>query len=113
MRNEKITLDDPRDFLVWREGMGRTLEIYDIQVSSERRKGRGSLLLKFLYQQMPSGVAVVYAFTRWGNKVAHQFYERNGYTIRCRVHEFYRDLVDDGKERRLEVEDAVMWARNL
>ena len=99
MKTHTITLDNPGDCLIWREGMGRTVEIFDIRVASERRCGRGRELLERLLQIVNpqddcvrgDRPAVIYAFTRMSNTVAHQFYEACGFRILGRLHEFYRD----------------------
>lgn len=82
---------DDRDRLEWREGHGRTVEIFDIVVGSERRKGRGRALIQLLLQQVPGDTAMVYAITRLSNAIAHQFYEACGFRIVGRLHYFYRD----------------------
>jgi ribosomal protein S18 acetylase RimI-like enzyme len=73
---QRIELEDPRDFLVWRMGSGNTVEIFDIQVGSERRSGRGRALVNLLLNKfLPRGVKRVWAITRDTNFIAHQFYE--------------------------------------
>lgn len=60
------------DFLEWREGMGNTVEIYDIQVNSERGKGIGRNMFEKLKAMNPG--KNIYAFTRKSNFIAQDFY---------------------------------------
>lgn len=87
----RISLDDDRDVLIWREGSGRSVEIFDIVVGSERGKGKGRRLIAALLAELPEGTSMVYAITRLGNTIAHQFYEALGFRIVGRLHHFYRD----------------------
>lgn len=97
MTHHLITLDDYRDFLVYRQGMGRTVEIYDICVETDRRKGKGRKLIKRLLENLKDAypdTSMVYAVTRIGNTIAHQFYEALGFRLLGRLHYFYRDSGD-------------------
>lgn len=75
--------DAPDDFLVWRHGSGGTVEILDIQVSSDRRKGRGRALVERLLRDVcaisHSGDTRVWAITRSSNLIAQKFYEALGF----------------------------------
>jgi ribosomal protein S18 acetylase RimI-like enzyme len=94
---ERITLDDePGDWLDWRRGSGRTVEIFDIHVGNERRRtGKGRRLVQALLGRLttgtekPDGVTLVWATTRWGNTAAQEFYEALGFRIVGRLHYFY------------------------
>lgn len=93
----RTTLNDGKDFVVWRLGMGRTAEILDIQVSSERRKGVGRELVELAVRTIRGNapdVAIVYAITRLKNTIAHQFYEALGFRLVGRLHYFYRNSGD-------------------
>jgi ribosomal protein S18 acetylase RimI-like enzyme len=96
------------DYLDWRPGMGRTVEIFDIQVGSQRRHGIGRQMIKELKvtllatDQPPS---VIYAITRFSNTVAQEFYEALGFRIAGRLHNFYRDT---GKK-----EHGIVYAYDL
>lgn len=70
----RITLEDPRDFVDYREGSGHTIEIFDIQVGSERRQGKGRRLLELLFAHLKPETRV-WAITRADNETAQQFYE--------------------------------------
>lgn len=102
--------DDTRDFLVWREGQGRTIEIYDIQVGSDRRKGRGRRMVETLVAEQRAlahnGAVVVYAITRWNNTIAHEFYEALGFRIVARLHNFYRESAGD-------IEHGIVYGLDL
>ena len=97
MPEHLMTLDDdPRDFIVWRQGSGRSVEIFDIQIGSERRIGRGTKLVDKLLNSLRKGttgggVTTVYAITRHGNTIACQFYEKLGFRLCGRLHYFYTD----------------------
>ena len=76
--SNRLTYDDSADFLDHRGGSGGTIEIFDIQVSSERRKGRGRLLIEHLLRKVSKewGKEVrVWAITRAENIIAQKFYE--------------------------------------
>lgn len=94
----RLNGDDPRDFIEFRPGNGRTVELFDIQVVSQRRKGIGKDLvdkLIFHVSGWDPPPAVVYAMTRIDNPIAHQFYEALGFRLLGRLHYFYRDGGDD------------------
>ncbi len=110
---DRIQLNDPRDFLIWRKGMGRTVELFDIQVGSERRKGRGKELIETLLRRLPKNTAHVFAITRLSNATAHQFYESLGWRIVGRLHYFYRDLKDVKGERVWDLEHALVYGVDL
>lgn len=87
-------------FLIWREGTGNTIEIFDIHVPShERRLGRGRRLMEMLVDPL-SDDKVVWAITRATNKVGQQFYEN----LNFKVMAFIRDIYGDG-------EHGIMYGR--
>lgn len=102
----KITLESDGDYLYWRDGSGRSVEILDIAVHSERGKGRGTELFKRLLKEIPQGVSLIFAITRLSNTIAHQFYEKLGFRIVGRLHHFYQD----GPEG---TENALMYGLDL
>ncbi len=78
--------------LLWRQGMGRTVELFDIGVpNSSRRQGIGRGLIEQLKLAVPDDTALIYAFVRYDNTAAQQFYESLGFRIVARLHDFYRD----------------------
>jgi ribosomal protein S18 acetylase RimI-like enzyme len=97
----RIVLADPEDFLDWREGSGGTVEIFDVQVMSARRKGRGRLLVRKLLTELGPGV-VVWAITRADNEVAVQWYQALGFDVMGVLRRFY------GAERGV---DAILFGR--
>ena len=112
----RITLDDePGDWLDWRRGSGRTVEILDIHVANERRRtGKGRRLVLELVNSVPrgtevaDGVTLVWALTRWSNKVAQQFYESMGFRLVSRCHNFYTE----GPLAR-DKEDAALYGLDV
>jgi ribosomal protein S18 acetylase RimI-like enzyme len=109
MGARRITLDsDTRDFLEWRQGSGRTVEIYDIMVGSHRRQGRGrSLVNMLLGHHLPKGTTLVYAITRIDNIIAKQFYEELRFRLIGSLWNFYKDT---GAANTV---DAVMYGRDV
>lgn len=106
----KITLENSNDYLLWRKGSGRSLEIYDIAVNSERRKGRGRELINKLLEALKHDsetrtTSVIFAITRISNTKAHQFYEACGFRIAGRLQNFYRD--------GYQTEQALMYALDI
>lgn len=74
-----------RDYLLWRYGMGDTLEIVDIAVYSGRRKGVGRSMIDELEKDK-----TIYAFCRSTNIEAHKFYKKLGFKRRF-LPKFYPD----------------------
>ena len=98
----KIILDnDDRDFLLWRDGSGDTIEIFDIAVGSERGVGKGRRLIELLFEQLHAETRV-FAITRATNLVAQQFYEKLRFDVVGVLRRFYSG--------NMEV-DAVMYGR--
>jgi ribosomal protein S18 acetylase RimI-like enzyme len=87
----RLILKDPGDFIDWREGSGRTIEIFDIAVNTVRREGKGRQLLDKLRSAIPTDTSLIFAITRCSNEIAQQFYESNGFRIVGRLHRFYQD----------------------
>lgn len=82
MNDHRIDLIGPDshptgDTLIWRQGSGNTVEIFDISVCADRRReGRGRTMMNILLDsQLPEGTRTVYAITRSTNRIAQQFYE--------------------------------------
>lgn len=91
MTTNRLILKDECDFLDWRLGSGRTVEIADIAVNSTRREGKGRQLIERLKNNVPSDTSLIYAITRVSNEIAQQFYESAGFRIVGRLHRFYQD----------------------
>jgi ribosomal protein S18 acetylase RimI-like enzyme len=100
---ERIELNGGQDFLEWRRGSGNTIEIYDIVVNSERRTGKGRLMLSMLLRAVRPQDATVFAITRTENKIAQDFYLACGFHVTGALYEFY----DAGCGRV----DALMFGR--
>lgn len=96
----RLTLEDYRDFIDWRPGSGRSVEIFDIAVGSARRQGRGRELIRRLLVEIPKETSLVFAITRISNTIAQQFYESCGFRLISRLHNFYQDGVN-GNEHAL------------
>jgi ribosomal protein S18 acetylase RimI-like enzyme len=85
----RIILDnDPRDFLDYREGSGGSIEIFDIQVGSERGKGKGRRLIEALFSRLKPETRV-WAITRAENEVAQKFYEKLCFDVVSPLRRFY------------------------
>lgn len=72
-----ITKNNDLDIIEFREGMDNTWEIFDIKVTSTRRKGIGSSLVKEMIETV--NPRIVYAFTREKNELARAFYTSLGF----------------------------------
>lgn len=96
-------IGDSSDFLLWREGSGGTIEIFDLAVNRERRQGRGRALVHALQVWAEAnGVKRLWAITKADNFVAQQFYEE----LRFRSVPL-RDFYGEGGI------DAVMYIRDV
>lgn len=84
----RLEINNGQDFLEYREAPGDTVEIVDIAVNSERRKGNGTKLMRMLEEKFPR--SKFYAFSRHENAIARRFYARNGYR-QITVTRFYPD----------------------
>lgn len=83
-----IFKNDKLDFLVYRPAGGGTIEIFDIEVGSERHKGIGtSLIMELIEKEKPK---VITAITRGSNVPARRFYEKLGFTP-VKLGSFYPD----------------------
>lgn len=65
------------DHLHYREGAGDTVEIFDIAVNSNLRKGIGSRMIKMLEQKYQG--KHIFAITHSANEIAQRFYKKNGF----------------------------------
>lgn len=65
------------DRLVYREGAGDTVEIFDISVNSEVRRGIGTRMINTLKKQFPN--KHIFAITHSHNLIAQEFYKSNGF----------------------------------
>lgn len=91
---KKITRNGEKDFLVYREGSGNTIEIFDIAVESERGKGVGTSMVRELIQTVRlENKKTVWAITRSSNFVAQQFYESLGFRVVGVLRDFYKDEI--------------------
>lgn len=98
----KIVGEYSCDFLIWRDGSGDTVEILDIVVDSDRRKGRGRQLIEALFKMLPAATKV-FAITRTSNLIAQQFYEKLGFSVTGILRNFYGSA---------HSADAVMYGRS-
>lgn len=96
---KKITRNDGQDHLIYREGSGGTVEIFDIVVNSERMKGVGRSMIKELVSQVDTHL--IFAITRSTNTGAQRFYSKVGFVLVAQLRRFY------------EEEDAIMFAYRI
>lgn len=103
-----IYLNQGKDCLKYRDGSGNTVEIFDIVVGSDRRKGIGSQMVRILRSQLPPEKTLVYAITRASNQIAHRFYEACGFRLIANLFDFYKD--DPDQKNSI---DAIMYGLDL
>jgi ribosomal protein S18 acetylase RimI-like enzyme len=82
----RYSLNQGKDYLVYRYGHNNTVEIDDIAVMSERRKGYGTQLVDRLKKKNKN----IYALMRASNDKAKLFYEKNGFKGTL-IKRFYQD----------------------
>lgn len=97
------------DYLTYRIGSGKTVEIYDIVVNSERRQGKGRWLVNRLIDSLPKDIRLVFAITRADNFIAQQFYESLRFRVVAPLRDFYGYKTKDGRD----TVDAIMYGKNL
>ena len=85
----KLELNGGEDYLVFREGSGDTIEIYDIAVNSERMKGYGRTLVEMLKLLYPT--KTIWAITRKSNHGAQHFYEKLNFEVCSDLPRLYKD----------------------
>lgn len=85
-----IRLESGNDYIAYRPGSGNTIEIFDIAVSSERRKGVGRRLVKEMLSKLPKD-CLVWAMTRPENTIACTFYSSLGFKVLGLLRGFYSD----------------------
>lgn len=112
--NHMIQGEDSHDYLIWRAASGRSVEILDIQVNSDRRKGVGRSLVARLIDTLPKGtgtpggVTMLWAMTRLSNTLAQQFWEGCNFYLLGRLHRFYHD-----GPKATEWESALVYGMDL
>lgn len=84
----RIVLEDPSDYLDYREGASGTVEIFDIVVNSERRQGKGRRLVTKLIEI--TNCHMIYVFTRNNNYIAQDFYRGLGFDVAAFLESFYQ-----------------------
>ncbi len=90
-------------YLIWRQGSGHTIEIYDIYVDPKyRRCGVGRQLVAELTKIAPPHIRTIFALTRPTNMIAQEFYEGIGFSVLGVLRNFYRDTDINGV-------DALMY----
>lgn len=105
----RIELEDPRDYLISRDGGGKTVEIYDIVVGSERRTGKGRLLVdRLIKNHETDGTRLIWAITRSTNFISQLFYESLNFRVVGVLRDFYRDVPELAHST-----DAIMYGRDL
>jgi GNAT superfamily N-acetyltransferase len=102
----KIILETDKDYVLWRESSGGTLEIFDLLVGSERRKGRGKRLVEMVLEEaLRRGAKLVFAVTRPSNQISQEFYQGVGFRTVGVLKQFYRDSNPP--------EDAIVYGIDL
>jgi ribosomal protein S18 acetylase RimI-like enzyme len=96
-----ITLESASDYLDWRWTPGCAVEIVNLTVGSERRRGHGRRLVALLLERVRYDADLVFAQTRASNGIAQDFYAGVGFRRLGTLERFYG------------AEDAVVWGRDL
>jgi ribosomal protein S18 acetylase RimI-like enzyme len=91
----RIQLEDPRDFLDWQSGSGKSIELVEIVVGSQRGVGKGTKLVEALVDQAKGRTNLIWAMTRDTNMVAREFYEHTGFELLGKLRNFYTDTGED------------------
>lgn len=85
-----ITLDEEGlDFLKYRDGSGKSVEIFDIAVNTARGQGKGREMVNELCRRYEGTGVLVWAMTRESNEIAHVFYTKCGMKLLGVLHRFY------------------------
>ena len=85
-----IELNDGRDHVRYSVRGGNTVEIENISVKTEKRRGVGTALVNELISKCEKPVRI-YAFTRRSNKVAIEFYQAIHFSFVAVCPGFYLD----------------------
>jgi ribosomal protein S18 acetylase RimI-like enzyme len=98
-----LSADQPEDWLDYQRGSGKTIEITDLNVCSERRQGRGRALVKKLLNCLAPNTRV-WAMTRRSNEIAQQFYVSMGFQVLGSLDGFYEP---EGRTTDLALDQAT------
>ena len=106
-----IELNNEQDFVAFQiNRSGNTIEILDINVNTERRKGTGShLIAKLIQSHRRMEPYNLYALTRRSNEAARAFYHSLGFTAVSLLPEFYINKEQDGTV--VGREDAIIYSK--
>lgn len=77
LKSMKKILLNKVDYLIYREGSGHTIEIFDIAVYSRRNAGVGTKLFNKLLSEVKE--TRIFAITRKENENAQNFYSKLGF----------------------------------
>jgi ribosomal protein S18 acetylase RimI-like enzyme len=118
-----LTLTNHFDFITYRQGSGNTVEIFDIQVGTERGEGKGTRLVQKLVRILKENhpeISLLFAITRENNFIAREFYSSVGFKIISLLPHFYKgenvELEEDSRLNFLEKspeKNAVMYGLEL
>jgi len=90
-----ITSESNQNTIEWSVKSGGIIEIDEILVSSERREGKGTRLLREMIEKINRDCDLdsysVIVFTRAENRIAHLFYKANGFEDVGTIKQFYPD----------------------
>lgn len=99
-----VIRNNQSDYLQWRQGSGSTIEVYDIAVFGDRRKGSGRKMIQDLYDivaKQYSSTTLIWAIARESNRIARDFYLGIGWRIIAVLPQFYKEG------------NAIMFGRNM
>ena len=97
----RLELNGGMDYVEWLIHGGGTVEITDINVSSQLRRGVGTSLINYVVNENPN--KHIYAITRRANGIARSFYIACGFSCLALLPNFYYE--------HGVLSDAIMFGR--
>jgi ribosomal protein S18 acetylase RimI-like enzyme len=81
---------DGRDWLTYHRASAGTVEIDDLNVLTQRRRGHGRQLVQMFLEEV-ADACTIFLFTRGANVVAQRFYEACGFVRMATIDKFYEN----------------------
>lgn len=104
--------ENEHGYLVWRQGSGNTIEIFEIEVDDDhRQQGHGTNLIEQLEEYgRKNHYLMMWAITRHSNRPARAFYDNTGFSILAAPLTFYKDEQSIAGKRAPE---AIIYGRPI